>query len=254
MELDEKVSFLRERIVTNLKCIAEEIGSKRKLSKMTGITEQQFQRYTNQGGDIKLLLALKICDATGLEIAWLATGQGEKHSNSDIAESTEKPMGTTPATEGTTLDGISVRIIGAVSKSGSLGFDGVAERVGISAVQLKRYTKQDMDIKLITLLLIAEVSGLSFKWLVTGKGNPHTPKPKATQEAAPKPRDKAVLVSLADRISNAEDVWGKAVEATESNLPAAIGESIKGLILDHEMGVVEVAKLLMSINSTMVPK
>ncbi|MBL4799802.1 MAG: hypothetical protein JKY50_20580 [Oleispira sp.] len=249
MELDKKVTFLRDRIVTNLNCIAKDAGSKRKLSEMIGVTEQQFQRYTNQGGDIKLMLALKICNDLGLNISWLATGEGEKFGNLVDIENAENPMGSTPTTEGTPIDGISVRIIGAISKSG--GAEKVAKKIGISSMQLKRYTKKDMDIKVITLLSIAEIAGLSFKWLATGKGNPQR---RVVKNKTTKVTQTITLDELRDSLEKGEEVWNKASTVANTPLPVALEDNIKGMIIDYQMEPMAVVKLLLTIKRTMVAK
>jgi transcriptional regulator with XRE-family HTH domain len=251
-----KVTIQRERIVTSIKTISNDVGSNKKLIEMISISEPSFYKILKGAKDLRLIAAFEICNATGTAITWLATGEGHKYNNLVDVENAEKPMGTTPATQGTVLDGISVRLTGAMIKLG--GVDKTAAKVGISSSQMQRYTKKDMDIKVITLLSIAEVTGLSFKWLATGKGSPTAPgtavKAKEQPEATLKPRDTVTLDELRDSLEKGEEVWNKASEVADIQLPVALEDNIKGMIIDYQMEPMAVVKLLLTIKRTMVAK
>jgi transcriptional regulator with XRE-family HTH domain len=254
MKLDDKIFFLREIIVTNLNSIADEAGSKRKISEIMGISEQQFQRYTNQRGDIKLVLALKICNILGLNILWLATGRGEKFKSNEF--NTNKSMRNTPASEGSIIDGVSVRIVGYISKIG--GISKASIKTGISKSQLDRYSKNDMDIKVTSLIIIADAANLSFRWLATGKGNMNISRPATFSsegvKVIPEYPKRMTATEVKDWLNDATQVWEKAVEATDIHLPAMLEENLRGLVFNGHLNIMELVKLMTTINSTMNSK
>ncbi|MFP4131300.1 MAG: helix-turn-helix domain-containing protein [Thiohalospira sp.] len=63
---------------------AETVGGKKKLAAATGISESHIYRYISGASEPTASRLVRIAQATGFSVAWLATGEGEPHAGSGV--------------------------------------------------------------------------------------------------------------------------------------------------------------------------
>ncbi|CAA0097801.1 putative HTH-type transcriptional regulator [BD1-7 clade bacterium] len=75
---EDKVDIRENGISTRINEIASAVGGKKQLAKMTGVSESQLHRYVSDDHDLKLTVLLAMAEAGGVNLLWLATGEGPR--------------------------------------------------------------------------------------------------------------------------------------------------------------------------------
>lgn len=75
------VQSFEEELGERIKLASERVGGKKTLSRETGIPESGIYRYIKGESAIPVKALVKIAEATGVSIQWLATGEGEQESD-----------------------------------------------------------------------------------------------------------------------------------------------------------------------------
>lgn len=75
-EKETTVSISEHGIESRLEALASRVGGKRALAQMAGISESQLYRILAGESMPKMDSVIRICEATGVSVDWLATGRG----------------------------------------------------------------------------------------------------------------------------------------------------------------------------------